>query len=97
MKPVPFELVTPGSVQEATEHLARGEGDAKPLAGGQSLVPMLSMRLVRPQLLVDLSALRSLGYIRTEGADLEFGAMTRQRAVERSASVRRYAPLLTES
>lgn len=97
MKAVPFELVRATSVAEAADHLARGEGEAKLLAGGQSLVPMLSMRLVRPRLLVDLGRIPGLDTIRTDGDVLEIGAMTRQRAVERSPSVRRYVPLLAEA
>jgi CO/xanthine dehydrogenase FAD-binding subunit len=74
--------------------LQRHEGEAKVIAGGQSLMPLLNMRLARPSLLVDVNGLRDLDYIREEGGAIAIGAMTRKRAVERSELVRRRQPLL---
>jgi aerobic carbon-monoxide dehydrogenase medium subunit len=76
MKPAPFEYVRPASVDEAVA-LLEADADAKPLAGGQSLVPMLNFRLGRPSALVDLSAV-GLDGIRRERGTLVVGAMTRQ-------------------
>jgi len=76
VKPAPFEYHRPASVDEAVA-LLEADADAKPLAGGQSLLPMLNFRLGRPSALVDLSAV-GLDWIRHEGGTLVVGAMTRQ-------------------
>lgn len=86
MKPPPFELLRPESVDEARDVLARYGDEAKVLAGGQSLLPLLNMRLAAPAVLVDLNLVRDLCYIDC-GTSLVIGAMTRQRAVERSPDV----------
>ena len=97
MKPPSFDYLAPASVEEALALLGDlGEG-AKALAGGQSLVPMLNFRLVRPRHLVDLNDLTELAGIREDDGRLVIGAMTRQRAVERSALVRARCPLLAEA
>ena len=97
MKPATFEYFAPGTVDEALALLAEHGGDAKPLAGGQSLIPAMNFRLARPTALVDLNRIAELSYVRAEGAGLVLGAMTRQRAVEGSAAVARAAPLLAEA
>jgi len=94
MKPPPFEYAAPGTVEEAVALLARGEGEAMVLAGGQSLVPLLAMRLARPSLLVDLRRIGSLAGIREEGVMLVVGAMTSKRELERSELAARRQPLL---
>ena len=76
MKPAPFDYVRAGSLEEALGALAEGGEDAKPIAGGQSLVPALAMRLVRPTLLVDLNR-AGLDGVEVNGA-LRLGAMVRQ-------------------
>ena len=91
MKPVAFEYVAAGSVDEAIEALGRDE-DAKPIAGGQSLVPALNMRLVRPTILVDLNR-AGLDTIESNG-DLRIGATVRQAALEHDV---RAHPLLREA
>ena len=98
MKPAAFEYYRPDSVEQALALLAEHGGDAKPLAGGQSLIPTMNFRLAQPAALVDLNGLDALAHI-TEAADggLLIGAMTRQRAVERSALVAARAPLLAEA
>ena len=77
MKPAPFEYVDPRSVDEVLAHLARCGDDAKILAGGQSLVPMLNFRLARPALIVDINRVDGLGALtQTDGA-LRVGALVR--------------------
>jgi carbon-monoxide dehydrogenase medium subunit len=93
MKPVPFEYYDPRSVDEAVELLARYGDEAKVLAGGQSLVPMLNLRLARPAVLVDVNRIGGLDGIAADGGELRLGALVRQRALERWAAGR--APLLT--
>lgn len=98
MKPPPFEYVAPSSVEEAVAALAEAGPDAKPLAGGQSLIPMLNFRLARPGVLVDLNGVEELAGIEAaEDGGLRIGAMTRQRAAERSRLVAERAPLLAEA
>src|SRR5438128_1232597 len=66
MKPAPFDYLAPASLDEALEILAQRGDEAKVLAGGQSLVPLLNLRLARPALLVDLNRLSDLAYVRTD-------------------------------
>ncbi len=97
MKPPPFEYFEPASVDEAVGLLAEHGESAKVLAGGQSLVPLLAFRLVRPSCLVDLNRIGALAYIEECDGGLALGAMTRQRAAERSPLVQARAPLLREA
>jgi carbon-monoxide dehydrogenase medium subunit len=97
VKPPKFDYHAPHSVEEAVALLARYGGDAKPLAGGQSLVPLLNFRLARPAALIDLNRIASLSGIREVDGHVAFGAMTRQRTVEFSPVVARTLPLLTEA
>jgi carbon-monoxide dehydrogenase medium subunit len=102
MKPAPFEYLAPDSLDAVLDLLARSGGEAKLLAGGQSLIPVMNFRLAQPSLLVDLNRLRDLDYLREpeEGEQpggLRIGAMTRQRRLERDPLVPRLAPLLSEA
>lgn len=97
MKPPPFEFFAPTSLQEAAEILGEYGGEAKVLAGGQSLLPLLNMRLARPAALVDINRIEALDYIRTQDGSIAIGATTRHRTVERSADVLRLQPLLAEA
>lgn len=97
MKPAPFEYFRPSSLEEAVALLQRYEGDAKLLAGGQSLIPLLNMRLARPSALVDLGGIAGLDEIKQDGQTLVLGAMVRHRSVERSALVAERYPLLREA
>jgi carbon-monoxide dehydrogenase medium subunit len=98
MKPAPFEYLAPSSLEEALEALAARGGDAKLLAGGQSLIPVMNFRLAQPAALVDLNRLAGLDYVREDGdGTLRIGAMTRQRRLEREPAVGRRAPLLAEA
>ena len=91
MKPPRFEYAAPGSLDEALPLL----GDAGTvLAGGQSLVPMLNLRLAQPELVVDINGVAELDYIDAGDGALRIGAMTRQAALERSPLVRERWPLL---
>lgn len=94
MKPARFDYVAPETAGEAVSLLNAYEGEAKILAGGQSLMPLLNMRLARPGLLVDLGRVAGLDYIRESGGGLAIGAMTTKRAVEQSALVQSRQPLL---
>jgi len=93
VKPPPFDHVAPTSLDEALDALAEHGEDAKVLAGGQSLIPLLSLRLARPTALIDLNGVRELDGVQVNG-HVEIGAITRHRAVERSAELRSAVPLL---
>jgi carbon-monoxide dehydrogenase medium subunit len=98
MKPAPFDYYAPTTVEEALSHLAEHGYDAKVLAGGQSLVPMMNFRLVQPSILVDLNNIPDLAYIRPdENGGLRLGAMTRHHQVEVDPMVAQRMPLLHES
>ena len=97
MKPAPFELHAPSTVAEACSLLAEFGDEAKPLAGGQSLVPMLALRLTRFEHLVDLNGIHELGAVALDNDELRIGAGTRQAAVGRDPLVARHAPLLTRA
>lgn len=98
MKPAPFDYAAPDSLTAALALLAQYGEDAKPLAGGQSLVPAMNFRLAQPAVLVDLNRVEALQYIRPEAdGGLRIGAMTRQRAVERDQHVAGLVPLLAEA
>jgi 2-furoyl-CoA dehydrogenase FAD binding subunit len=84
MKPAPFAYVRPATLDDAVAELVATAGDGKVLAGGQSLVPVLAMRLGRPGTLVDITGATGLDTIERRGAVLRVGATTRQRRVERS-------------
>jgi CO/xanthine dehydrogenase FAD-binding subunit len=97
MKPAPFEYFRPRSLDEALALLAEHGEDAKPLAGGQSLIPAMNFRLAAPSVLVDLNAVPELSYITDDAGDVRIGGMTRQRAVERSRLVLDRLPLIAET
>lgn len=96
MKPAAFEYHAPKDRASALALLAE-HGDAKPLAGGQSLIPAMNFRLATPAVLVDLNAIGDLAYIKKDATGIRIGAMTRHRAVERNADVQHAAPLLYEA
>src|SRR5581483_2946427 len=97
MKPPRFDYVAPRSLDEALGILAEHGEDPKVLAGGQSLVPLLNFRLVRPAHLLDLNDIPGLDGIRVADGRLVIGAMARQRAVETSGLVRERCPLLADA
>lgn len=97
MKPAPFEYDPVSSVDQALELLASHTDDAKVLAGGQSLLPLLNFRLARPARLIDINDLGELGQIRVRGGRLHVGALTRQALLERSEVVASNWPLLHQA
>jgi aerobic carbon-monoxide dehydrogenase medium subunit len=97
MKPARFDYHAPHSIDQAVELLGRYGGDAKVLAGGQSLMPMLNFRIARPAALVDVNRIPALAYVREDNGTLAFGAMTRQRTIEFSPVVAERLPLLREA
>jgi carbon-monoxide dehydrogenase medium subunit len=98
MKPAPFEYYAPTTVEEALSLLAEHGYDAKVLAGGQSLIPMMNFRLVQPSVLVDLNNIPELAFIRSdENGGLRLGAMTRHHQVEIDPLVAERVPLLHET
>jgi carbon-monoxide dehydrogenase medium subunit len=97
VKPPPFDYSAPTTLDEALALLLEHGEDARPLAGGQSLVPLLSFRLARPSHLVDLAGISELGSIVVDDGHLVIGAMVRERAAERHDDVRLLAPLLAQA
>lgn len=94
MKPPPFEYHRPTSLGEALAVLAGAGGHGKVLAGGQSLVPLLNMRLAAPRDLIDINALAELAYVRVVDGDVAVGALARHADLERDAAAYRAIPLL---
>lgn len=98
MKPAPFDYCCPDSIEEAIEVLAENAGDAKLMAGGQSLTPMLNFRVVRPALVIDISRLLELEYVRERNdGGLTIGALTRHRVLETSQLVATRFPVIPET
>jgi aerobic carbon-monoxide dehydrogenase medium subunit len=97
VKPVAFSYHRPASVDEALALLARFGADAKIIAGGQSLVPMMNMRLASPAQLVDINDLSELAQLRVRGDRLEVGALARHRAIAESAVAAEHCPLLVQA
>jgi carbon-monoxide dehydrogenase medium subunit len=97
VKPAKFEYHAPASVDEALAILGRYDGDARVLAGGQSLVPMMNFRLARPRAIVDLNRILELAYVEEDGEVVRIGSMTRQRRLEFEPLVEAKLPLLHEA
>jgi CO/xanthine dehydrogenase FAD-binding subunit len=97
VKPVPFTYVRAESVEQAVDALRAHGTEAKLLAGGQSLVPALNMRLARPTVVVDLNRVPGLDRIAEENGAIRIGALVRQSSAERAQLVREKCPLLAES
>jgi CO/xanthine dehydrogenase FAD-binding subunit len=97
MKPPVFKYVRVESVDGALSALVEHGEDAKILAGGQSLVPMLNFRIAEPAVLVDINPVKELDYIRFENGWMHIGARTRQRALEKTPGVKEKCPLLAEA
>jgi CO/xanthine dehydrogenase FAD-binding subunit len=97
VKPAPFEYHDPVTVDETLGLLADLGDEAKVLAGGQSLVPLLNFRLARPDHIVDINGVEELDTIRLDDGVLRVGALTRQAVLERSSTVAEAVPLLPEA
>ena len=97
VKPASFEYHRAHDVRGATELLAELGDEAKLLAGGQSLVPQLNLRKVRPRAVVDLNRLTELDHLDIGESAVRIGAMTRMRALERDPGLRRALPVLPQA
>jgi CO/xanthine dehydrogenase FAD-binding subunit len=95
MKPAPFEYARPRDLDQACAMLAAGD-DARIIAGGQTLVPLMAMRLARPKRLIDIARIGDLAFVRHEREAIAIGATTRQCVLERDAVVRAAVPLLAK-
>src|SRR5215469_8186455 len=96
MKPSPLTYHAPQTLTEALD-LAATLANARVLAGGQSLIPMMNYRVVQPEHLIDLGRIAELAFVDNKPDGLAIGAMTTQRAVERSEAVQKHCPLLTDA
>jgi len=94
MKPAAFEYVVVDSVTRAVAALSEADGEAKILAGGQSLVPMLNFRLVKPAVLVDINRIPDLTFIEETDNEIRVGALTRHHQLEMSPVIARHLPVL---
>jgi CO/xanthine dehydrogenase FAD-binding subunit len=94
VKPPVFAYHRPDTLDEALSTLADAGDEGRALAGGQSLIPLLNLRMARPEVVVDLGRLPELDYIRVDNGWLRVGAMTRQRTLEHDATAAAHAPLL---
>jgi carbon-monoxide dehydrogenase medium subunit len=97
VKPAAFEYVVPTSLEEALEALAHSAGEAKILAGGQSLMPILNFRLARPALLIDINRLAALDYVREDGDVVRVGPLTRHYTLETSPIIARHLPVVRDA
>src|SRR5512138_2458786 len=97
MKPAPFAYHAPDSLEQVLSLMSQHTGEAKILAGGQSLVPAMNFRVVQPAVLIDLNRVPELSYICEAGDVMRVGAMTRERYLEFDASLAKHTPLLTEA
>ncbi|HSG25445.1 MAG TPA: xanthine dehydrogenase family protein subunit M [Anaerolineales bacterium] len=97
MKPAAFEYLSPTTLAEVMASKAEHGDEAKPLAGGQSLIPAMNFRVSQPTILIDLNKLNDLRYIRTQDGELRIGAMTVQAEVARSPLVQESQPLIYET
>src|SRR5258708_13903687 len=95
MKPAPFEYARPSDVDEACAMLAADDG-ARLVAGGQTLVPLMAMRLARPTRLIDIARIPGLTFVRQQGASVVVGAATKQHVVENDPVIRTKVPLLAK-
>jgi carbon-monoxide dehydrogenase medium subunit len=95
MKPASFEYFRPKTIKEVLQALTQHGEDAKVIAGGQSLVPMMNLRLARPAVLIDINALKELDYHRQEGGYVAIGALTRHATLRDSALIRETCPLMS--
>ena len=95
--PAHVDYERPATLADALVLLANGNGDARPLAGGHSLIPMMKLRLARPELLVDINGLTELDYIRQDGDHIAIGALTRHTTLLNSALVFGHYPIFRDA
>ncbi|MED3563887.1 xanthine dehydrogenase family protein subunit M [Bacillus xiapuensis] len=96
MKPAVFDYHSPVELEEALNLLDEFGYDAKIMSGGQSLIPMMNMRLARPKVLIDINNITELNYIRITDLDIKIGGLTRHHQVEESKEIEKICPLLSE-
>lgn len=96
MKPSKFQYLRPSTIEEALIYLEKYGDDAKIMSGGQSLIPVLNMRLSQPKYLIDVSRIKELNYIKKDGSTIAVGALTRHYKIEESSLVSQYCSLLAE-
>ena len=94
MKPPPFDYIAVDCVEAAVQALADAGGDGKIIAGGQSLMPMLNFRLLRPSILIDINRIPGLAFVRDDGEEIRIGPLTRHRTLETSDIVATQFPVL---
>src|SRR5437660_11288350 len=97
MYPAAFDYHAPGTIKEALDLLGKHKDDAKLLAGGHSLVPMMKLRLAQPKHLVDIGRIGGLAGVREDGAATVIGALTTHYAAESNASLKTKCPMLPEA
>ncbi len=97
MIPAPFEYHAPKTLEEALRLVERHGDEAKVLAGGHSLLPLMKLRLAAPRYIIDIGRLRGMNYIREEGGQIAIGALTTHAEIEASALLRQKCPLLSET
>src|SRR5689334_19945738 len=97
MIPSSFDYLAPATVSEAVNLLQMNAGDAKVLAGGQSLIPMLKLRLAEPAFVIDINRIPGLGYVEERAGALHIGALAREADLERSAVVRQRYQILNDT
>ena len=97
MKPAKFDYYDPTNLDEALILLDTHQGDGKLLAGGQSLMPLLNMRLARPNVVVDINRIKELNYVRASDGGIAIGALARQRALQTEKLIAERVPILQES
>src|ERR1700761_976163 len=95
MKPARFDYIKPATLSKAIEVLVATDGEGKILAGGQSLLPLLNFRMVRPSVLVDINGLKDLSFIEARGDSVVIGALTRHREIEQSALIASKLPVMS--
>jgi len=97
MKPAPFDYVAPASLEEALQHLSRGAGDATILAGGQTLMPLLALRMSTPAILVDINRVEGLSGVSRADGGIRVAAMTRQNDIVANRLLSEALPVLVEA
>ena len=97
MKPAKFDYYDPRSLEEALTLLDTHQGEGKVLAGGQSLMPLLNMRLARPNIVIDINRIKELNYVRASDGGIAIGALVRQRALQTEKLIAERVPILQEA